>query len=177
MNRCDSTSSDSDIGSNELLNSMNTNYHIEFQQKVLMNPENKVEQEPKHTIDSAGSHATECITDDILRPTTKESGGTSNEDELEHRFPKSHIDMVSQKLEPTMDSAKSYATEPDTEMPSKNMQIKLLKEELELLKDHAYLQKTKATAIEEMKEELRTANKERIQLEKRYAAIIDNHLA
>ena len=175
MKRSDSTSSDSDIGSNELLNSMNTNYHIEFQQKVLMNPENKVEQEPKHTIDSAGSHATECITDDILRPTTKESGGTSNEDELEHRFPKSHVNMVSQKLEPTMDSAKSYATEPDTEMPSKDMQIKLLKEELELLKeDHAYLQKTKTTAIEEMKEELRTANEERIQLEKRYVAIIDN---
>ena len=48
---------------------------------------------------------------DILRSTTKESGGTSNEDELEHRFPKSHVDMISQKLEPTMDSAKSYATE------------------------------------------------------------------
>ena len=112
---------------------------------------------------------------DILRPTTKESGGTSNEDELEHRFPKSHVDMVSQKLEPTMDSAKSYATEPDTDMPSKDMQIKLLKEELELLKeDHVYLQKTKTTAIEEMKEELRTANEERIQLEKRYVVIIDN---
>ena len=175
MNRCDNTSSDSDIGSNELLNSMNTNYHIEFQRKVLMNHENKVEQEPKHTIDSAGSHATKCIPDDILRPTTKESGGTSNEDELEHRLSKSHVNMVSWKLGPTMDSAKSYATEPDTDMPSKDMQIKLLKEELELLKeDHVYLQKNKTTAIEEMKEELRTANEERIQSEKRYVAIIDN---
>ena len=60
-------------------------------------------------------------------------------------------------------------------MPSKDMQIKLLKEELELLKeDHVYLQKNKTTAIEEMKEELRTANEERIQSEKRYVAIIDN---
>ena len=48
----------------------------------------RIEQEPKHTIDSAGSHATKCIPDDILRPTTKESGGTSNEDELEHRLSK-----------------------------------------------------------------------------------------
>ena len=74
--------------------------------------------------------------------------------ELEHTFLNSHVDKVSRKPEPTMDSSKTYATDPDAKMPLnlKDIQMKLLKEELELLKeDNACLQKTKATAIEEIK--------------------------
>ena len=94
---------------------------------------------------------------------------------LEHTFLNSHVDKVSCKPEPNMDSIKTYATDPDVEMPLnlKDMQLELLKEELELLKDdNAYLQKTKATATEEMKEELRKAYEERVELERRYIAII-----
>ena len=177
MKRSNGTSSDSDIGSNELPNSVDRKTYTEFRQKVPMNLENKVEQEPNRTTDDTENHATECITDYSLRPTTKESGGTSNEDELEHRFPKSHVNMVSQKLEPTMDGAKIYATEPDAEesMKLKGMQIELLKEELEIVKeDHACLQKTTFIAIQEMKKELRAVNDERLALEKRYIAVIEN---
>ena len=177
MKRSKGTSSDSDIGSKELPNSVDINNHTEFQQKVPMDLENKVEQEPNRTTDGTENHATECFTDDSLRPTTKESGGTSNEDELEHRFPKSHVDMVSHKLEPTMDGAKIYTTEPDAEesLKLKDMQIKLLKEELEIVKeDHACLQKTTFIAIQEMKKELRAVNDERLALEKRYIAVIEN---
>ena len=79
---------------------------------------------------------------------------TGNKADIEHTILNSHFDEISQEPEPTMDIAKSYATEPDAEMPPKliDTQIKLLKEELELVKeDHACLQKTKTTAIEEMK--------------------------
>ena len=41
---------------------------------------------------------------------------TSNKDELEHTFLISHADMVNMIPEPTMDGAKSYATEPDVEI-------------------------------------------------------------
>ena len=102
---------------------------------------------------------------------------TGNKADIEHTILNSHFDEISQEPEPAMDIAKSYATEPDAEMPPKliDMQIKLLKEELELVKeDHACLQKTKTTAIEEMKEVLGTANEEMVELEKRYIAIIDN---
>ena len=102
---------------------------------------------------------------------------TSHKAELEHTFLNSHVDKVSHKPEPTMNSSKTYATDPDAEMPLnlKDIQMKLLKEELEFLKEYnACLQKTKATAIEEMKEELRTANEERVKLEKKYIAVIDS---
>ena len=102
---------------------------------------------------------------------------TGNKANIEHTILNSHADEVSQEPEPPMDSTKNYATEPDAEKPPKlkDMQINLLKEELELVKeDHACLLKTKTTAIEEMNEELRTANEERVELEKRYIAIIDN---
>ena len=94
----------------------------------------------------------------------------SHKAELEHTVLNSHVDKVSCKSEPTMNNSEAYATDPDVEMPLNltDIQMKILNEELELLKDNAYLQKTKTTAIEEMKEELRTANEERVELEKRY---------
>ena len=62
---------------------------------------------------------------------------TSTKDELEYTVLNSHADMVNLKPEPTMDGAKSYVTEPDAEMSMtlKDMQMKLLKEELELVKE------------------------------------------
>ena len=53
--------------------------------------------------------------------------------------------------------------------------MKLLKE-VELVKEGnaCFIKKTKITVLEEMKEELRPANEETVELERRYIAIIDN---
>ena len=76
MKRSDSVARDSDIVSNaqdELPNTVHTNNHAELQHTVLTIQGNKVKQDPELTVDIAGNHDTEPITDDLLRPTRKES--------------------------------------------------------------------------------------------------------